>query len=222
MQKILIVCLISLFFVSCGKKISKEENATSDEDSMLEFATACQNASSSLIVETKLFGDFLLGMSPAQVDSVFKKWVDKREVVNSLYAGKTEVPIMDEFDVKCASISNSAYQYYVGLPYPLDIQFYPEYIDEKLAELFCSVVTPEENMHPGDVYKLLADEFEISERGSKFKKIKVVNNGDSAIIFIKDNLEIIFFPQEDRKSSSIQYINVPLQGKLSNSHPSLL
>ncbi|MBD5189064.1 MAG: hypothetical protein HDS95_02135 [Bacteroidales bacterium] len=222
MRKILIVSLISLFFASCGNKISKEENATSDDDSMLEFTTAYQNASSSPIVETKLFGDFLLGMSPTQVDSVFKIWVDKREIVNSLYAGKTETPIMDEFDVKCATISNSAYHYYVGLGYPLDIQFYPKYIDEKLVGLFCSVDTPEENMHPGDVYKLLADEFETSERGRKFKKIKMINNGDSSIIFIKDNLEIIFFPQKDRKSSSIQYINVPLQSKLSNSRPSLL
>ena len=216
------MCLISLFFASCGNKISKDENATADEDYMLEFSTAYQNASTSPIVETKLFGDFLLGMSPTQVDSVFKKWVDKREVVNSLYAGKTEAPIMDEFDLESATISNSAYLYYVGLSYPLDIQFYPKYVDEKLSGLFCSVDTPEENIHPGEVYKLLADEFEASERGSKFKKIKMVINGDSAIIFIKDNLEIIFFPQSDRKSSSIQYVNVPIQSKLSNSRQSLL
>ena len=68
----------------------------------------------------------------------------------------------------------------------------------------------EENMNPKEVYKFLADEFEKSERGKTFQKFILDINGGPSIIFIKDNIEINFFPQPNLDESSIQYNNVPL------------
>lgn len=204
-----LVLLLGLTFMFSACKQNSQKNADKVDD---EYITAMTEAQKSPINETKLFGGFELGMSPQQVDSVFNVWVHERKVMRAEEADKTEASIIDE-DFDNPSIDTYAYMYYVGLQYPLGIQFYPEYLDDKLVGLFCSVKTPKENINPKESYKYLAEEFENSSRGEHFKKINMEIEGNPAIVFIKDNLEIMFFPQPELEESSIKYTNVPLQEK---------
>lgn len=196
---------LTLMISAC--KQNSQKNADNDE-----YITALIEGQKSPINETKLFGGFELGMSPQQVDSVFNVWVHEGKVMRADEADKTEGTIID-YEIDKPSIDNYVYSYYVGLPYPLGIKFYPEYLDDKLVSLFCSVKTPKENINPKEAYKYLAEEFENSSRGEHFKKFNIEIEGNPAIVFIKDNLEIMFFPQPELEESTIQYTNVPHQEK---------
>lgn len=203
---LLILILILMITISCGRNNNHNEATSGVND---EFMLAYKNASLSPIVQTKCFGGFCLGMSPQQIDSVFKIWVNEYKIVKSDEAGTGYASIIDTTYIE-PKIDSYAYTYEVGLSYTLDIQFYPSYLDNRLVSLFCSVKTPEKNMNPKEVYKFLADEFEKSERGKNFKKFNLEIDGFENICFIKDNLEISFFPQPDLAESSISYRNIPL------------
>lgn len=199
--------ILLMIFGAC-----KNNNNNSSESVNDEYSKYRLQAEKSPVLETKLFGSFELGMSPQQVDSVFNVWVREGKVMREDEADKTEATIID-YELDKPSIDNYVYSYYIGLPYPFGIKFYPEYIDDKLIGLFCSVKTPKENINPKDAYKYLAEEFENSSRGEKFRKINMEIEGNPAFVFIKDNLEIMFFPQPEVDESSIHYTNLPLQGK---------
>ena len=198
-----------MFLIFCACRNANKNTSESINDEYSEYSL---QAEKSPILETKLFGGFELGMSPQQVDSVFNVWVHERKVMRADEADKTEATIID-YELDKPSIENYVYSYYIGLPYPFGIKFYPEYLDDKLVGLFCSVKTPKENINPKEAYKYLAEEFENSSRGEKFRKINMDIEGNPVIVFIKDNLEIMFFPQSELNESSIQYTNVPLQKK---------
>lgn len=205
-----LVVLSILVFISssCAKKSQNDTNSNKED----EIYQAYEKAMESPINERKLFGGFEIGMSPQQVDSVFNVWVKEGKVISWDEAGKTYATI--DMNIDNASIKYYAYQYDVGLPYTLDIQFYPTYLDNQLVSLFCSVKTPKENMNPKEVYKFLADEFEKTERGKEFQKFELEEDGSQVVVFLKDNLEIIFFAQSNLEESSIEYNNIPSMEKL--------
>lgn len=208
--KIFNLLILLLIICSCNKKDSQKGNIEGED--LDQYGLSYKQASESPIIETKLFDGFKIGMSPQQVDSVFNIWVKDTKVIKTLEAGQTYGTI-DPFYSE-AKIDSYSYKYDVGLPYTLDIQFYPQYIDNELIELYCSIQTPKENMDPEKVYKFLADEFEKSERGKEFQKFNLKINDQEIISFIKDNLEIQFFPQPGTGTSSISYRNVPSMKKL--------
>lgn len=203
---------VLMAFCSCNNK--KEQTKENEEDDLGKYALASYHASLSDINETKLFEGFQFGMTPNQVDSVFNIWVKEQKVIRFDEAGKSNASV-DPF-YSDAKIDTYAYRYDVGLPYTLDIMFTPRYLEDKLVSLYCSIKTPKENMNPKEVYKFLADAFEVSERGKGFQKFIIDTNNIHGIIFIKDNLEINFYPQPQKEESSIVYNNVPLMKKYEN------
>ena len=212
MKNYLILPLGLALMISACKQNS-QTNADKVND---EYITARTEAEKSPIKETKLFGGFELGMSPQQIDSVFNVWVHEGKVIKADEADKTEASIIDE-EFDNPSIDTYAFMYNsYGLKYPLEIKFSPEYLDDKLVGLFCSVKTPKENINPKEAYKHLADEFENSSRGEHFKKFNMEIEGNPVIVFIKDNLEIMFFTQPKFEESSIKYTHVPLQQRYIN------
>lgn len=171
-----------------------------------DYEQAKKKAISSPIKETKLFGGFELGMSRKQVDSVFQIYVDSNKVVPSYKNHDMEAMAMPPLDEK-ATIETYSYTYYASSLYPFNITFIPGFIDDKLDNLGCMIVSPNVPLKKENGYKFLADEFENSARGESFKKY-LKSTGE--IAFIKDNLEVTFVGfQGDPDSGFILYTNLP-------------
>lgn len=197
-----ITFFFSLIFIACQQK------NTEQKESGNEYELAHENAKKSEITETKLFGGFELGMSQKQVDSVFQVWVDSNKVIPTYDAHKIDIaPVYPSSEKAKANIRDYSFNYMSEFVYPININFVPGYIDDKLVNLFCFVVSPEGHLKKDNVHFYMAEQFEKSTRGEGFKKY-IGNEGE--IYFIKDNLEIQFGLLPLNNDGYILYSNMPL------------
>lgn len=191
----------SLVFIAC-------KNNNSDAKGN-DYELAHEKSKESAIIEKKLFGGFELGMNSREVDSVFQIWVDSNKVVPNYQANKIEyAPVYPQHEKEKANIQDYAFNYLSEFVYPINITFVPGYIDDKLVNLFCFIVSPEGYLNKDHVYLYMAEQFEKSSRGEGFKKYSGLFG---EIYFIKDNLEIQFGPLTNKNEGFIMYSNIPLE-----------
>lgn len=200
MRQLSLMLIAILLLVSCSNNHQTSGN--------LEYAKKYQTALQSEIKETKCIAGFEIGQSQAQVDSVW----------NDLYEGGLLI-YFDDIDKFEAHVRGKE-SYDIDLSYMSFVhdkqQFYisvtPKLIDDKLSELFCIIKRSAQSPASDKATHILFSEiFENSGRGWRFEKFIVpIKNSDKKIIaFIKDNMEIQFYPQDDENVGTLHYRNVP-------------
>lgn len=203
MKKILLSILWCLIVCSCQKT-----SAVGNK----EYADAYQNALNSEIIETKLLSDFRIGMTENQVDSVVKSLYHNGKLIYWDDINTEYVPIRDESEYAIGLsyyvFSNQGKEYYLSM--------HPDYKNGKLSRMFCTIKNKTGQKINKPLHIIFSEIFENTERGKSFRKFIVpminengVPTSSQAIFFIKDNLEISFYPQIDTQEGTMQYRNIP-------------
>ncbi len=220
MKKIIFVLtLLCTLFYSCKDKSAnrsnpKDESAKNQSeysDSYKSYKNLYNKAKESPVTETKLFGGFEIGMNEAQVDSVIKSMYDKGKLIYFLEINEDFGTIHDRDEF---TIGNCAYEFSHEST-PFYIEFTPKYLSGRLVGLFCIIIPDKDHKYSQPPHRIMADIFQASERGKTFKRVNLPLKGKKGekveiIYFIKDNLEVSFYPQEQQlKEGTMQYSNIP-------------
>lgn len=203
--KIFFICIFSIFFICCTHNTNTNLEPKIDEktDSINnKYFQLVKKGKQSNVTITKLFGGYELGMTQKECEEVFRSFYKNGDLIKSDEVGKNWGTTMVEWEV---NTSNCSYVYHRG-DQDLYIKFFSQFLDGKLAELIC-IVRNKEYTDGDKIYKLLAENFENTERGRQFDKFNFPD--DKLIVFIKDNLMISFSPQKDYKEVTICYTNLP-------------
>lgn len=200
MRQLSLILTAILLLVSCSNNHQTSSN--------LEYAKKYQTALQSEIKETKCIAGFEIGQSEAQVDSVWNDLYERGLLIYFDDIDKFEAPVRgkDSFEISLSYLSfvHDKQQFYISVE--------PKLIDDKLSELFC-VIKRSAQSSPGDkpTHILFSEIFENSERGRQFEKFIVPckNSDVNMTVFIKDNMTIWFYPQQDENVGTLHYQNVP-------------
>ena len=210
-----IVSTISIMS-SCGSKVAKDE--ASDEE-YSAFYDAYKKAETSDIIERKFLAGFEIGQTEEQVDSVVKSLYDQNSLVYFLDLNEEYVPIRDKEDYK---IMFSYIEYHIdGKTFYLHLT--PSYVDGRLAAMFCTIVNKKQQTLDKPIYKYFSDAFQASERGKNFQKYDIPMHNEETgeqypyLSYVKDNLNVAFYPQIDSEEGTIDYKNVPQEASISYS-----
>lgn len=200
MRRLCFMLTTILLLVSCSNNHKKTGNP--------EYAAKHQAALWSDVKETKCIAGIEIGQTEVQIDSVWDDLYERGLLIFFDDIDKLEVPIRGkgEYTIDLAYIlfSHDKQQFYISVK--------PKMIDGKLSELFCIIKRSTQNSS-GDkpVHSFFSEIFENSARGQHFEKfiVPIADSDNRIIAFIKDNLEIQFYPQQDKNAGTLHYRNVP-------------
>lgn len=200
MQQLSLILTAILLLVSC----SNNHQATGN----LEYAKKYQTALQSEIKETKCIAGLEIGQSEAQIDSIWKDLYERGLLIFFEDIDKFEAPVREKesytTDFSYISFVHDKQRFYIAVK--------PKLIDDKLSELYCVIKRSDQSPASDKPTHILFSEiFENSERGRQFEKFIVPfdNSDEKMIAFIKDNMEILFYPQQDENLGTLHYRNVP-------------
>ena len=200
----IVVLLSVVSLVSCSAKESPGNSAKEDNTIEKEYGQYLQKSSKSPLIEKKLFGGFEIGMTEPQVDSVIKTMYGEGKLVHFLDWNEDMAPVRskDEF-----TIQTSVYRFRQdGIS--MGLALLPHYRSGRLVALSCSVELDKDEKYDKPPHELLAEFFQKSDRGQKFKKaVFQFEKGPERICFIKDNLEVSFYG--DSENWGMSYLNIP-------------
>lgn len=201
-------CLFVVEFLLNSCSGSQNSGTPAEVQAYQDAIIAASNAE---IAETKLLSEFRIGMSESQVDSVVKILYQENKLIHWLDVNSDYAPIRDEseytIDLSYYIFSDNGKEYYLSM--------HPQYVNSKLSQLFCTIKNKKGQKDEQPLHLIFSILFENSTRGKSFRKFELSmldekGNVDGKIMsFIKDNLEVLFYPQKDSNIGSIQYINVP-------------
>ena len=175
-----------------------------------EFVTALQSAQKSLVLESNLISGFKIGMTEEQVDSVIQSLYASNSLIHRDDVNEDMIPLRESWEysvnTSCLEYNIQDKTYYISLN--------PIYAKGRLTELVCTITNAKGQNLDAPLHVIFSKFFEQSERGKSFKKFTNKDeNGEEMIFFIKDNLEIVFFPQSPDETGevkgTIQYDNIP-------------
>lgn len=161
------------------------------------------------MTETKCLAGIELGQTPEQLDSVWGGLYDKY-----LLASRDFYDWDQQMSEKSRYTINTSCIKFVHDSEPFNIEVEPEFLNNRLSELVC-IIKPINKRTKEDkpLYILFSEIFQETSRAQQFEKFTVVE-GDTDdtftfISFIKDNMEIRFYPQPDEIEGTMVYRNVP-------------
>lgn len=201
-MKWIIYAAASLLLASC-----KGSAPTSESNPEIQtYISHCQSAEKSPVTETTLFAGFRLGMTEEEVDSTAKAlfdagkmsfFFDRRDGFSTIH-DREEVSLANGWEYEMPTTTGIYY-----------INFIPRYYKGQLSQLFCTVKSQDSDLTSREITKTMITLFEGSDRAPAFKKYILRDSLD--VSFIKDNLEISFYPQPELPEATIHYINLPTQ-----------
>lgn len=215
MKKILFwsVCIIALLAIACNKKADTDQENSFQLSA--EHVEALNRSEKSPVIETRLFGDFNLGMSPQDFDKQIKKYCYDAQMVPEDCAGTHMAPIILEgqllIDYVYEYRSGDDYFYADFIPTFVDCINKDSLVDIHMAELTMAFKSLPNAPLPKGLYKRLAEEFKKTPRGKQFKEFAYPDH--NFVEFIKDNLSVSFYTT-DSVGCNIRYRNIPDSEKL--------
>lgn len=202
------MCCIALFWGLCSCSNKSKKDITFSK----EFNDAYSNAIESEVKESKLYGDFYIGMTEFQVDSVVKEYLKKGKLAyNDILNEYASVHEDYEYTIHSSMLRQFINNKEVFL------SMSATYTDSILTGMSYEIKKDDFDEDDCNLYIEFAKEFERSERGKRFLKEVCIEPETSKPLyfFIKDNLIISFQPQTNRPGS-IYYDNVPSQQTVTN------
>lgn len=206
-QLFIALSLFCLCLCSCSK--SANQGSKNESENWSQYSALMKKAVKSPTTEKKLFGDFEIGMSEAQVDSIIKAMYENDDLIYFLDVNQDSAPIRmdDSYDI------NTSAFIFRHEKTPFYIEFTPNYLSGRLVGLFCILKPDKDHKYDEPPYKIMADIFQASERGKGFTKIEMSGWNkekpeEVVYSFVKDNLEVLFFPQPSG-DGTMSYRNIP-------------